>query len=183
MFYDRLKQVCAEKGTTVTALIKELNMSSGNVGKWKAGGKPRAETIKLLADKLGVSYEYLVSENSVSENFIVKEVVDILDDHNISVFALGGGDTWLVEHHSKSMLWTDKDFRQTCVHAYELSKSLGEKIIPDTFLVALGFEPLSNLSETEEMLIKAYRAADAQGKLAIIYTCEKELRRVNDEQL
>lgn len=35
MFYDNLRAVCAEKGTTVTTVLKELHMSTGSTGKWK----------------------------------------------------------------------------------------------------------------------------------------------------
>ena len=45
MFYDNLRAVCAEKGTTVTTVLKELHMSTGSTGKWKEGSIPKIDTV------------------------------------------------------------------------------------------------------------------------------------------
>ena len=47
MFYDNLRAVCAEKGTTVTTVLKELHMSTGSTGKWKEGSIPKIDTVMV----------------------------------------------------------------------------------------------------------------------------------------
>lgn len=60
MFYDTLCTLCFQKGIAVTFLIKELNMSSGNLSKWKNGIVPRSDTLKKIANYFGVSTDYLL---------------------------------------------------------------------------------------------------------------------------
>lgn len=64
MFYDNLYRVCNEKNIKVTTFVEELGLSSGNLSKWKNGGKPRSDTIIKIAEKLGVSVNYLLGEDS-----------------------------------------------------------------------------------------------------------------------
>lgn len=65
MFYQRLQSLCFEKGIKVTNLIPELNLSTGNLSKWKAGGIPRSDTITKLADYFGVSTDYLLGRTEI----------------------------------------------------------------------------------------------------------------------
>lgn len=60
MFYDRLKKVCDENNTNMTALSKRLKFSSGNISKWKNGGIPKSETLVLIAKELSISTDYLL---------------------------------------------------------------------------------------------------------------------------
>lgn len=57
MFYENLKRICDEKGTTVTAVLKALNLSTGSTGKWKAGSVPSLEAVEKIAAYLGVSID------------------------------------------------------------------------------------------------------------------------------
>ena len=186
MFYDRLKRLCTEKGITITTLVKDLKMSTGNISRWKAGGEPRADTILQIADYLDTPVEYLIDDGETqTEREIVEEVVEILEDSNISVFSFdddrGAGTQWVLEHHSTSMMFSDYLFRRVCNYAYKLAEITGERSIPDTFLSWMGIEPLGNLSEEEELLIHAYRKADAAGRQNIVYTCQKELRKAEND--
>ena len=54
MFYEQLKRICASKGTTPTAVVRKIGISSGNVTSWKNGSSPKSETLQLLANELGV---------------------------------------------------------------------------------------------------------------------------------
>lgn len=63
MFYERLKEICANKGVKITVLIDDLGMSSGNLSSWKKGNTPRASTIDKIADYLGVSSDYLLGRS------------------------------------------------------------------------------------------------------------------------
>ena len=60
MFYDNLRAVCNERGTTVTAVLKELGMSTGSTGKWKDGSIPKIDTVMQLSEHLNVSLDLLV---------------------------------------------------------------------------------------------------------------------------
>lgn len=60
MFWDNLKSACDERGIKVTPLLKELNISSGGIGKWQRGGNVSSETLLKLSDRLGVSIDFLV---------------------------------------------------------------------------------------------------------------------------
>lgn len=63
MFYDNLRSVCSEQGTTVTTVLKELKMSTGSTGKWKDGSIPKIDTVMQLAEYLNVSLDRLVYGN------------------------------------------------------------------------------------------------------------------------
>jgi len=60
MFYDRMKQICAENETTVTTLLKELNLSTSMTGNFKRGSLPNGETLIKLSRALNISVDYLL---------------------------------------------------------------------------------------------------------------------------
>lgn len=60
MFYSRITALCAERGVKITNVIAEMNMGSGNLSKWKAGGVPKGDTLSKLADYFHVSTDYLL---------------------------------------------------------------------------------------------------------------------------
>lgn len=85
MFYDRLKKVCAEKGTNMTALSQKLKISSGNISKWKNGGVPKSETLILIAKELSISIDYLLGLDTDSQNLSedkqrLLKMYDLLND-------------------------------------------------------------------------------------------------------
>ena len=61
MFYDNLKAVCKEKGTTPTTVLRELHLSTGSTGRWKNGSSPTVDIVCKIAEHLGVSLDYLVN--------------------------------------------------------------------------------------------------------------------------
>lgn len=67
MFYQRLHEICKEKGTSVTKMTKELGLSSGNLTNWKNGRLPKTEIAMKIADYLGVSLHYLMGETDQKE--------------------------------------------------------------------------------------------------------------------
>ena len=60
MFFDNLKEACFKKGTSPTALLKSLGMSTSSVTSWKKGGTPSINTIYRLANGLGVDPAVLI---------------------------------------------------------------------------------------------------------------------------
>lgn len=63
MFYQNLQFLCTQKGKTVSGLVKELGLSSGNLSKWKNGGQPRSDTAQRIADYLEVTIDTLFRED------------------------------------------------------------------------------------------------------------------------
>lgn len=61
MFYDRIKTLCKEKGTTVTNMLTDLELSTGSTGVWKKGKIPGGETLIRIADYLETSVDYLIT--------------------------------------------------------------------------------------------------------------------------
>lgn len=53
MFIENLKVACAKKGTTPTALLKSMGMSTSSVTAWKKGVEPSVGTVYKIAQKLG----------------------------------------------------------------------------------------------------------------------------------
>ena len=54
MYYERLTEICRQNGTTPTALLKKLGLSTSKVTAWKNGSIPKADVIKRISDELGV---------------------------------------------------------------------------------------------------------------------------------
>lgn len=70
MFFDRLKELCETKGIRMSNLLKELNMSPGNITRWKNGTVPDGNTLVSLAKYFTVSTDYLLGLNDEREQFI-----------------------------------------------------------------------------------------------------------------
>lgn len=67
MFYERLKNICKIRGTTVSGMLTELNMSTSSTGSWKKGVLPRGEVLKEISEYLNVSADYLLFGEEKSE--------------------------------------------------------------------------------------------------------------------
>lgn len=63
MFYDQLKKLCYNNGTSPTRIALSLGMSRGNVTHWKNGSKPSIEVLQKIADYFGVTTDYLLNGN------------------------------------------------------------------------------------------------------------------------
>lgn len=93
MFYERLKELCKNRGTSVTAMAKALNLSSGNVTNWKHGRKPKVYIALKIAEFLNVSVEYLMCEDSAKENpSVINKNNPTANSDEALMFALWGGD-------------------------------------------------------------------------------------------
>lgn len=96
MFYERLKQSCKKSGTTITAILREMNMNSANTSSWKNGGKPSTDVLVKLSERLNVSTDYLLTG---------KEKEPSLDEQLEGVdFALWGEVKELTDGEKKDIL-------------------------------------------------------------------------------
>lgn len=66
MFFDNLKEACFKKGTSPTALLKSLGMSTSSATSWKKGVTPSIGTVYRLAEHLGVDPASLIDPTSRS---------------------------------------------------------------------------------------------------------------------
>lgn len=61
MFYDNFIRLCEINGHSPTRVLTALGISRGSLGRWRAGGEPRNEYKKAIADFLGVTVSELMS--------------------------------------------------------------------------------------------------------------------------
>lgn len=64
MFYDVLSTLCSSRNTTVTAMLKELNISTSKGTAWKNGSTPNGEIISTIADYFNVTTDYLLGKDT-----------------------------------------------------------------------------------------------------------------------
>lgn len=99
MFFDNLKEACFKKGTSPTALLKSLGMSTSSVTSWKKGVEPSVGTVYRIAEKLEVDPATLLEGWTASRlNDYNAGYVDCFDDE-------------LAEEQKKAPTLTKKDER------------------------------------------------------------------------
>ncbi len=62
MFYDHMKKICTEHGTTPTAVMKKLGLSTSKITAWSKGSVPNLEIASKIADYFGVSLQSLLGK-------------------------------------------------------------------------------------------------------------------------
>lgn len=88
--YDKIKQLCKEKGVTVTGTEKELGFSRGSLCKIDKN-KPSSEKLQKLADYFGVQLEYLTgasefkTKKEMLQHFDNKSNFDVIKGQMIDV--------------------------------------------------------------------------------------------------
>ena len=60
--YEKIKQLCKEKGIAVRQLEGTLGFSNGSICKWDKS-VPRADALSKVANYLGVSIEFLLDSS------------------------------------------------------------------------------------------------------------------------
>lgn len=60
MFYERLVEICKKNSITITALLKELNISTSKGTAWKSGSIPNGGILQKIADYFNVSTDFLL---------------------------------------------------------------------------------------------------------------------------
>jgi len=78
MFYERLTKLCGDKGITVSALLSQLKMSTGNNKKWKDGITPSYEALQKIADYFNVSVDYLLGRDEIKNRSVSEEIERIM---------------------------------------------------------------------------------------------------------
>lgn len=60
-FYDRLKEICEERGISPYSIQKELKLSNSSTTQWKNGQTPRIDTLKRIANYLNIPVSYFTA--------------------------------------------------------------------------------------------------------------------------
>ena len=59
--YTKIKKICAERKISVASIERELDLPNGMISKWDLA-VPLATNLRMVAEYLGVSMEYLMEE-------------------------------------------------------------------------------------------------------------------------
>ena len=108
-FYERLKLECQKNNTTVIALLKEFGINTARTSSWKKGGKTNPSEVKLFADRLNVSTEYLLTGqeyNPDNQITLSKEEIEFIKEYRY------------LSEKSKS------EIRNTLNHLYDIEKRM-----------------------------------------------------------
>lgn len=73
-FYDRLKEICEERGISPYSIQKELKLSNSSTTQWKNGQTPRIDTLKRIANHLNIPVSYFTAtekENQLPHRHLV----------------------------------------------------------------------------------------------------------------
>lgn len=60
MFIDVLDSLCKANGTTVTAVCKELGISTSKPTAWRNGSAPNSRFVVMFANRFNVSTDFLL---------------------------------------------------------------------------------------------------------------------------
>ena len=92
--YEKIQELCDDRGIAITALEKELGWGRGSIGKLKKGGSTSTDRLQALAEYFQVSADFLLEvQNSGHENgdgwYINKETAkaaqEAFDDPNLRI--------------------------------------------------------------------------------------------------
>lgn len=59
LIYDRIKELCTQRGISIYRLEKDLGFSSCSICKWKTSS-PSVDKVQKVADYFGVTVNYLL---------------------------------------------------------------------------------------------------------------------------
>lgn len=60
MFYERIKMLVENRNTTITSVLKELNINTSYTGHWKNGRLPNGAVLLKLQKYFNVSIDYML---------------------------------------------------------------------------------------------------------------------------
>lgn len=60
MFYERLQELCKERGTSVSKMLGDLGLSTGSTGNWKKGQLPKGDILLKISQYLDTSIDYII---------------------------------------------------------------------------------------------------------------------------
>lgn len=74
-FYDNLKRLCKERGTSPSAIAKQIGLGNSAATYWKRGAIPKHDTILSIADALGCDeWELAPPARAVSHGVLIADM-------------------------------------------------------------------------------------------------------------
>lgn len=64
MIYSKIKEICNEKGLSVSYVEKEAKLSNGSISKWDKN-KPLAESLNAVAKVLDIPIDVLLENKNL----------------------------------------------------------------------------------------------------------------------
>lgn len=88
--YERIKELCDREGIAVTALEAELGYGRGYIGKMRSTKKIPADRLQAIADRFGVTAEYLLTGETTEEGYYInpetaKAAQEIFENKELSI--------------------------------------------------------------------------------------------------
>lgn len=74
MFYGIFTKTCAEKGTSPSALLNKLKISTGSLNRWRNGIEPSGKTLAKIAEELDVSVDYLLGRDDIKKHSMSEDM-------------------------------------------------------------------------------------------------------------
>lgn len=81
ILYQRIKELCAERGISINKLESELGFGFSSIQKWKNTSSPSMDKILKIATYFNVSVDYLLGRTDVKSS-----ITEILGDDDIITF-------------------------------------------------------------------------------------------------
>ena len=83
LIYDKVVELCKEKGISQRQLQRDLNLSISTVSKWKTSA-PRPDTLQAVADYFNVSTDYLTGRTKYrNKDHMLQSFDENIDLQNI----------------------------------------------------------------------------------------------------
>ena len=76
--YQRIMELCRDRGITVTKLAEDVGLSDSLIRKWKSAGSPSISKIRKIAEYFGVSVDYLIGMSDIPDS-----AEKLMGDHEI----------------------------------------------------------------------------------------------------
>lgn len=73
MFWDKYVVACKNCNKSPTGVAKELSINASTVAGWKSGRQPTGNTVYQIAEKLGCSADYLLSDDEEDISLLSKK--------------------------------------------------------------------------------------------------------------
>ncbi|MBQ2174501.1 MAG: helix-turn-helix transcriptional regulator [Alphaproteobacteria bacterium] len=79
--YERIKELCKQKGVTIAKLESELGFGNASIKKWERISSPSVDKIIKVASYFGVTVDYLLGRTDIKSS-----ASEILQDDDIISF-------------------------------------------------------------------------------------------------
>lgn len=146
-FYEKLKKICNEHGTTVSALEKNLGFSNASLSK----GTPRADRLYKIAEYFDLPMEYFLNDSERLDYYYEKiqgQIENYLNGISKPVYRASAGQGAYNDTYTADSISMGEE-------GYEYAEVVGDSMLPelrDGDVIKI--EPTSQTSPKDYTLIK-----------------------------